>query len=170
LLTDLGNPLVSDMMKPLDRRAGVDKIFTSAYHPETNVMIERVNRTLGVDFAKTVLTMETWPEYVAIVFRYNCSTHEVTGRTPYKGMFGVISFEFDSGIDLRFRQDDEPANLPMRQAEVLKSLYDRSLAVRTVVAKVCDKAVDETQYEVGEEVFAFLPPGLLEVEGKLQAP
>jgi transposase InsO family protein len=59
LLTDLGKPLVSDIMKSLCRRAGVDKIFTSAYHPETNGMIERFNRTLGVDLAKTVLTMET---------------------------------------------------------------------------------------------------------------
>jgi hypothetical protein len=84
-------------------------------------MIERFNRTLGVDLAKTVLAMETWPEYVAIcVFRYNCSTHGATGQTPYKEMFGVESFEFDSGIDLRFRQDDEPANLPMRLAEVHK--------------------------------------------------
>jgi transposase InsO family protein len=90
LLTDLGKPLVSDIMISLCRRAGVDKIFTSAYHPETNGMIEHFNRTLGVDLAKTVLTMETWPEYVAIcVFRYNCSTHEATGQTPYKGMFGV---------------------------------------------------------------------------------
>jgi transposase InsO family protein len=171
LLTDLGKPLVSDIMKSLCKRAGVEKIFTSAYHPETNGMIERFNRTLGVDLAKTVLTMETWPEYVAIcVFRYNCSTHEATGQTPYKGMFGVESFEFDSGIDLRFRQDDEPANLPMRLAEVHKRLYDRSLAARTVAAKVYDKAVDETQYEVGDEVFVFHPPGLLEVGRKLQAP
>jgi hypothetical protein len=171
LLTDLRKLLVSDIMKSLCRRAGVEKIFTSAYHPETNGMIERFNRTLGVDLAKTVLTMETWREYVAIcVFRYNCSTHEATGQTPYKGMFGVESFEFESGIDLRFRQDDEPANLPMRLAEVHKRLYDRSLAARTVAAKVYDKAVDETQYEVGDEVFVFHPPGLLEVGRKLQAP
>jgi hypothetical protein len=30
-------------------------------------------------------------------------------------------------------------------------------------AKIYDKAVDETQYEVGDEVFVFHPPGLLEV-------
>jgi hypothetical protein len=53
---------------------------------------------------------------------------------PYKGMFGVESFEIDSSIELRFRQDDELANLPKRLAEVHKKLYDRSLSARTVAA------------------------------------
>jgi hypothetical protein len=85
-------------------------------------------------------------------------------------MFGVESFEFDSGVDLRFRQDDEPTNLPMRLVEVHKMLYDRSLAARKVAAKVYDKAVDETLYEVADEVFVLTPPGLLEVGRKRQAP
>jgi hypothetical protein len=170
LLTGLGKPLVSDIMKSLCSRGGVAKMFTSSHHHETNGMIERFNRTLGVYLVKTVLTMETWPEYVAIcVFRYNCSTHEATGQTPYKGMFGVESFEFDSGTDLRFQKNDEPANLPMRLAEVHKMLYDRSLAARTVAAQVYDKAVAESKYKVGDAVFVTHPPGLLEVRRKLQA-
>jgi hypothetical protein len=162
LLADLGKPLVGDIMNFFvqERRRGQD--FHNVYHPEANGMIERFNRNLGADLAKTVLTMETWPECVAIcVFRYNCSTHEATGQTPHKGMFGIESFELDSGIDLRFRQDDEPANLPMRLAEVHERLYDQSLAARTVAAKI--------EYEVGDEVFVFHPPGLLEVRRKLQA-
>jgi transposase InsO family protein len=61
LLTDLGKPLVSDSMKSLCTRAGMNKIFTSAYHPETNGMIERFHRTLGVDLVKSVLAMDTCP-------------------------------------------------------------------------------------------------------------
>jgi hypothetical protein len=38
-----------------------------------------------------------------------------------------------------------------------------------VVAKLFDKAVDETQYEVGDEAFVFHPPGVLEVGKKLRA-
>jgi hypothetical protein len=133
---------------------------------ETNGMIERFNRTLGVDLAKTVLAMETWPEYVAIcVFRYNCSTHEATGQTPYKEMFGVESFEFDSDIDLRFRQDDEPANLSMRLAEVHKWLYDRSLPARTVAAKLYDTAVDETQYKLAMRYTYFIHRGCWRSDG-----
>jgi hypothetical protein len=39
VLADLGKPLVSDIMKSLSRRARVDKISTSVYHPEKNGMI-----------------------------------------------------------------------------------------------------------------------------------
>jgi hypothetical protein len=39
-----------------------------------------------------------------------------------------------------------------------------------VAAKLIDKAVDETPFEVGDEVFVIHPPGLLEVGKKLRAP
>jgi Integrase zinc binding domain/Integrase core domain len=60
LLTDLGKPLVSDNMRNLCARAGVAKIFTSAYHPQCNGMVERFNRTMAADLAKTILCEESW--------------------------------------------------------------------------------------------------------------
>jgi Integrase zinc binding domain/Integrase core domain len=119
LLTDLGKPLVSEVMRNLYARAGVSKIFTSPYLPQCKGMIERFNRTLSTDLSRTILCEDSWPEYVSTcVFRYNNSVHSATGETPYRAMFGVDCFEFDAGINLRLRLDDEPDDLAARLAEV----------------------------------------------------
>jgi hypothetical protein len=104
------------------------------------------------------------------VFRYNCTVHKSPGETPYKSMFGVESFDFDGGLNLRFRQDDEPENLPARLQEDHERLFDKSLASKTATGRVYDRAVRETQYEVGETVFVFNPPGLIEKGRKLVPP
>jgi hypothetical protein len=70
-------------------------------------------------------------------------------------MFGVERFDFDSGLNLRFCQDDEPENLPARSQEVHERLFDKSLAFKTAAGRIYDRAVRETQCEVGETVFAF---------------
>jgi transposase InsO family protein len=125
LLTDLGKPLVSAIMRNLYARAGDSKIFTSAYQPQCNGMMERFNRTMAAEVSKTLLCEDTWPEYVSMaVFRYNYTVHKSTGETPYKSKFGVESLEFDGVLNLHFRQDDEPENLPARLQEVHERLFD----------------------------------------------
>jgi transposase InsO family protein len=52
LLSDQGKPFVSAMVKHLCERIGTEKIETSAYHPQTDGMVERYNRTLCEDLAK----------------------------------------------------------------------------------------------------------------------
>jgi hypothetical protein len=123
LLTDQAKPLVSDIMRNLCARAGVAKIFTSAYHHQCNGMVEGFNRTMAVDLAKTILCEESWPEHLAMcVFRYNNSVHSAPGETPYRAMFGVDCFAFDAGFNLRMRLDDEPEDLAVRLEEVHERL------------------------------------------------
>jgi transposase InsO family protein len=111
-------------------RAGVVKIFTSGCHPQCNGMVERFNRTMAADLAKTILCEESWPEHVAACdFRYN-NAHSATMETPYRAMFGVDCFEFDAGINLRMRLNDEAEDLAVRLAEIHERLYDKSLSAR----------------------------------------
>jgi Integrase zinc binding domain/Integrase core domain len=171
LLTDLGKPLVSAIMRKLCARAGVSKMFSSAYHPQCNGMIEHFNRTMAAEVSKTLLCEDTWPQYVSMnVFRYNCTVLKSTVETPHKSMFGVESFDFDGGLNLRFRQDDEPENLQARLQEVHKRLFDKLLASTTAAGRIYDRAVRETQYEVGDTVFVFHPPGLIDKGRKLVPP
>jgi hypothetical protein len=106
-------------MRHLCDRAGVSKIFTSAYHPACNGMIARFNRTMGTDISESILSEAPGPQYVPVcTFRCNCSVRKLTRETPYRAMFGVDCFEFDAGVNLRLRQDDEPDDLPRSLAEV----------------------------------------------------
>jgi hypothetical protein len=168
LLTDLGKPLLSAIIRNLCARAGAAKIFTSGYPPQCNGMMSRFNRALAAYLAKTILCEESWPEHVATCeFRYNNSVHSATGATPYSAMFDVYCFEFDAGINLRMLLNDEPEDLAVRLAEIHERLYDKSLSTRNAAGRVYDRAVKETGFAVGERVFVFYPPGLIEDDRKI---
>jgi len=54
LLSDSGANLLSDLLHEVYVLLGIRKINTSAYHPQTDGLVERFNRTLTDMLAKTV--------------------------------------------------------------------------------------------------------------------
>jgi hypothetical protein len=68
------------------------------------------------------------------------------------------------------RLDDKPEDLAVRLAEIHERLYDKSLSARNAAGRVCDRAVNETSTAVGERVFVFHPPVLIEEGRKLLPP
>jgi transposase InsO family protein len=71
------------------------KLFTSAYHPQTNGFIERYNRILSTELRRHLLDEEDWDLSLSMaVFRYNAMQHAATEMTPYKAVLGSEVFEF----------------------------------------------------------------------------
>jgi transposase InsO family protein len=54
ILSDRGQAFLSGLMKEVELLLGFHKVNTTAYHPQTNGLVERYNRTLTAMFAKTV--------------------------------------------------------------------------------------------------------------------
>ncbi len=74
---------------------GMKKIFTTAYYPQTNGMVERFNKTPCPDFSAYVTLEDDWDGYVSLAcFRYNTSVNAATKVSPYKAMFRVSAFDF----------------------------------------------------------------------------
>ena len=46
LLCDHGRQFHGDVINPIATQLGVQQVFTSPYHPQTNDLIERLNKTL----------------------------------------------------------------------------------------------------------------------------
>jgi transposase InsO family protein len=83
LLTDLGPNFASGVIAERCRLIGTKKVFTSAYHPQTNEFIERYNRTLSTELRRHLLDEEDWDLSLSMaVFRYNATQHAATGMTP----------------------------------------------------------------------------------------
>jgi hypothetical protein len=144
-------------------------IFTTGYHPQTDGCIERFNRTLCTDLKTFVLDEADWDHHVAMAtFIYNSLVHGATKCTPYRAMFGVDVLEFDAGIRLQVRLEDEPEDLAERLAAVHKDLLAAGKQSRTSAAKHYDKAVLETMFEIGDRVLIYNPPGDVEVDRKLR--
>ena len=77
------------------------KTRTNAFHPQSNAVIDRKNRTLLNMLAKTTdKNSRTWSELLPFVMlAYRTSVHESAGYTPYFPLFG---HEATLPIDLQF--------------------------------------------------------------------
>ena len=92
LISDRGPTFTSGIVTELCKLMGVDKLVTTAYHPEGNGQVERANRTifnmirtLGEDQKKC------WSQHLpSIQFAYNSTRSAVTGFSPHFLMFNVI--------------------------------------------------------------------------------
>ena len=90
VLSDRGQPFLSGLMKEVEKILGFHKVNTSAYHPQTDGLVERYNRTLRGMLAKTVERGEkNWDEQIPFVlFAYRASQQSSTQESPFYLLYG----------------------------------------------------------------------------------
>lgn len=90
LITDQGREFVNHLNAKMFKRHSIDHRISSAYHPQTNGLVERFNRTLQDALRKVVNTDGTdWDLYIKeVLYGYRSSVHASTGFTPFFVMFG----------------------------------------------------------------------------------
>lgn len=90
LITDNAASLISEAMTQLCARLGIKRSLTSVEHPQTDGVVERLNRTLKISLAAAVSTEPTqWNSYLQfITFAYNTAVHSTTGFSPFQMMLG----------------------------------------------------------------------------------
>lgn len=90
LITDQGTNFLSQIFKDTCKLLRIDKIQTTAYHPESNGALERSHRTLA-EYLKNFVDEDqsNWDEWLSYaMFTYNTTPHTATGYTPYELVFG----------------------------------------------------------------------------------
>ena len=150
-ISDQGRNFESDLIKELCKIAGVKKLHTTPYHPQSNGQCERFNSTL-CNMLGTLSEEEKsdWKSYLGcMTHAYNCTKHASTTYSPYYLMFGrhprlPIDVEFglpksNSGdnssksryiqklrrrLNYAFQKATKVAN---QQANKYKSSYDKSI-------------------------------------------
>jgi Integrase zinc binding domain len=86
LLTDNVTQFNAKFFLSVCRELGIFKIFTTAYHPQTNGQVERFNRTIINCLRGYIERRQTdWDEYTsAITFGYNCRVHSSLDLAPFE--------------------------------------------------------------------------------------
>ena len=90
VLSDRGSAFLSELMKEVGRLLGFHKANTSAYHPQTDGLVERFNRTLTAMLAKTAARGgRDWDHHLPyVLFAYRASLQESTKESPFFLLYG----------------------------------------------------------------------------------
>uniref|UniRef100_A0A8C5HQZ8 Gypsy retrotransposon integrase-like protein 1 n=1 Tax=Gouania willdenowi TaxID=441366 RepID=A0A8C5HQZ8_GOUWI len=124
LHTDMGRQFESEVVKHLCCKLGVRKTHTTPYHPKSDGMVERFNRTLIDQLAKTLLSCEgEWDCFLSeVAFAYNTSVHSSTGFTPY---FLTHGREARTPVDVLLGPSGQPYAGPVSLEGFVESLLRR---------------------------------------------
>ena len=90
LHTDQGRNFESALLKEICKLLGITKTRTTPYHPQSDGMIERFNRTILNMLSTVVLDDEhNWDLHLpTLMMAYRTSRHETTGATPFSLVYG----------------------------------------------------------------------------------
>ena len=90
LHADQGRNLESNVITELCKMLGIIKTRTTPYHPQSDGLVERLNRTLLNMLALATADHQTsWEDHLqGLCLAYNTSVHPTTGYTPFFLMFG----------------------------------------------------------------------------------
>ena len=168
--SDQGTAFISNMMQQFYRVLGVKHIRSSAFHPETNALCERLNGTIK-KLIKTCLVdkdKRLWDTILPLVmFAIRSSKHSTTGFTPFELLYGYdIKGPLDIVKELWSCDDENKSELDLHSYIVKlretmrvlsKTAVERELNVKHKIKERYDKNAKEERYEVGEKVFVMLP-------------
>lgn len=89
ILTDRGTHFNNQLVNSLMDRFSVKHLLSSPYHPQTNGLVERFNRTLCEALAKLVNHSNEWDRYISpVLFAYRTSKQATTQVTPFYLTYG----------------------------------------------------------------------------------
>ena len=88
--SDQGREFENTVIQELCLLCGAHKTRTTPYHPESDGLVERFNRTLPMMLAMFAGENRDDSDDLlsAVMMAYRSSVHESTGFSPYRLMFG----------------------------------------------------------------------------------
>ena len=110
--TDQGRDFESRLFQNMCHLLGIDKTRTTPWHPQSDGLIERYNRTLETMLKEMVSEQQTdWDLYVGLCcMAYRATPHEATKMTPNLMMLGR-NLPMPSHLQLK-SPEVPPENLP----------------------------------------------------------
>ena len=86
IISDRGPQFAAEIMRELNRMLGIESKLSTAFHPQTNGQMERVNQELEQYLRMFIdYRQEQWPDWLGTAeFVYNNKVHSSTKVSPFK--------------------------------------------------------------------------------------
>src|SRR5436853_697372 len=117
ILSDRGTHFRNKLVEELCEKFEIKHKLSAPYHPQTNGLVERFNRTLCESLAKVSEKENQWDEHIEqVLFAYRTTKHATTKRTPFFMTYGREAI-------LPIDKTDIPENIAEKES-ILKRTYD----------------------------------------------
>ena len=150
----------------------IKQSFTSPYHPQTDGMVERFNRTLANMLSCYVReNQKNWDLFLPyVLFAYRTSAHSVTRHTPFFLLYGRDpKTPLQSGIN--FDQSKYIMDLDDYKSVMLTGFYkawhSAKKNIEDAQGKYIGNPAKDNPYKVGQLVRIFQPTNKKGLVGKL---
>ena len=133
-------------MKELNRMLGIETKLSTAFHPQTDGQIERMNQELE-QYLRMFIDhqQEQWPEWLGTAeFAYNNKVHAETKVSPFKANSGQ---DPRMGFEMRKKGKHEEAE---RFAERIKNVQEEAKAALQKAQEDMKRYIDRERREVEE--------------------
>ena len=160
ITSDQGKQFTGKVMKHICRILDIKLKQTTAYHPQTDGLTERMNRTLKSMIASyTSKNQKDWDTTLPLVlFAYRNSTHESTRETPFFMMYGRDAV-MPSDTELRIR-GMKVMNPDEAKEQTVERLFAAQKHVREAIKKAqakqkayYDKTREENFFKAADVVW-----------------
>src|SRR6266540_1123528 len=89
LQSDRETHFVNKLIQRLTRRFRIKRSLSSPYHPQSNGLVERFNKTLCEGIAKLVEEVDQWDRYIQpVLFTYRTKELRISKQSPYMLVYG----------------------------------------------------------------------------------
>jgi len=153
IISDRGVQFAAGMMKELNNLLGIQTKLSTAYHPQTDGQMERINQKLE-QYLRVFIDhrQEQWPDWLGMAeFAYNNKIHTTTKILPFKANYGQ---DPRMGFEGRRKRKYEVVG---KFVERIKKIQEEAKAALGKVQEEMKKFVnrrqrEEEEYRVGNLV------------------
>ncbi|UYV82343.1 hypothetical protein LAZ67_21001753, partial [Cordylochernes scorpioides] len=172
IITDRGRNFMSQTIREINNLNGPIHRFTTAYHPQTNGLTERLNKTLTDMISMYVdVDQKNWDNILPnVTFAYNTARQETTGYSPF---FLVHGREVETPLDsiLPYQPagtaEDYVGHLVTNAEDARMLARLNILQAQSKDKERYDKKHQEVTYKEGDLVWVFTPVRTVGLSEKL---
>lgn len=179
ILSDRGSSFRNQFMKAVCEHLKIETSNTTAYHPQTDGLVERFNHTLAVMLSMYVReNQKDWDVYLDYVQdAYRKAKHPTLGYSPYFALHGV---EPDVIIERNLPDQPDLVNVKTNNEVIDQIQRGRYLARKYIISNI-DKSQSSARdhynkhrrnvsYKIGDRVWFYWPARGQGIAPKLSMP
>lgn len=176
ILSDRGTHFNNQMISALLERFKIRHLFSTPYHPQTNGLVERFNRTLCESMAKLSNDQQEWDQFIApTLLAYRTSKNATTKIEPFYLVYGrPAQLPIDQYLE-NISTTNNHATLSNRINQLVNQVPHLRIQAHQQTlreqqkrkVRFDDKLTKVTKFSIGDKVLYFDAAKLKQWSGKL---